>query len=62
MLPIHDVFLQPDIDKSQTSIDIELYNHQSAQQKTTLSIRVNDADGNTVGVFEKNMLLDSRKK
>ena len=30
---IHDVFLKPDIDKSQTGIDLELYNHQSAQQK-----------------------------
>ena len=52
---IHDVFLKPDIDKSQTGIDLELYNHQSAQQKTTLSIKVNDAAGNTVSVFEKNM-------
>ena len=61
IVTINDVFLQPDIDKSQTVIDLEFYNHQSAQQKTTLSIRVNDADGNTVGVFEKNMLLDPGK-
>ena len=60
-ITIHDVFLQPDIDKSQTGIDLELYNHQSVQQKTTLSIEVNDAAGNMVGVFEKNMELDPGK-
>ena len=58
---IYDVFVQPDIDKSQTVIDLELYNHQAIQQKTTLSIKLNDADGNAVGVFEKKMQLDPGK-